>query len=273
MTFSYYPGCTLKTTAKALEKCALLALKKLDVDFEELRDWQCCGAAYPMAQDEIASKLSAIRALAQAKERGQELVTLCAACFNVLKQANYEIAINEDFSFKTNSYLALDEPYRGEAHVLHCLEVLRDRIGFEAVSDKVVLPLSGMKIAAYYGCLLLRPSAIMQLDDAENPTIMEGLIASLGAEPVVYPMRNECCGAYTIMEEKSLAQKRASAIIASAAAAGASCIITACPLCMHNLKLSARTFPVLYFTQVLAAALGVEGYGEDIILAEAANVR
>ena len=271
MTFSYYPGCTLKTTAKALERAALLAMKKLDVDFEELRLWQCCGAAYPMAQDEIASKLSAIRALAMARERGGELVTLCAACFNVLKQANHEIAINEDFSFKANSYLALEEPYRGEARVLHCLEVLRDRVGFEAVAARLASPLSGLKIAAYYGCLLLRPSAIMRLDDAENPTIMEGLIAALGAEPIVYPMRNECCGAYTIMEEKSIAQKRAKAIVDCAAAAGASCIITACPLCLYNLKAGGGGLPIFYFAEALAAALDVAEFGESVVLAGAAN--
>ena len=273
MTFSYYPGCTLKTTAKALEEAALAALKKLDVDLEELRDWQCCGAVYPMAQDEIASKLSAVRALAMARERGQELVTLCAACFNVLKQANYEAATNADFAAAANSYLALDVPYRGEARVLHCIEVLRDRVGFDAVAAKVASPLSGQKIAAYYGCLLLRPFSIMRLDDTENPTIMEELIAALGAEPVFYPMRNECCGAYTIMEEKAYAQKRASAIVASAAAAGASCMVTACPLCMHNLKTGGAGFPVFYFTQVLAAALGVEEFSEGVVLAGAANVR
>ena len=271
MTFSYYPGCTLKTTAKALEKSALLALKKLDVAFEELRDWQCCGAAYPMAQDEIATKLSAIRALAMARERGQELVTLCAACFNVLKQANYEAATNADFAAKANRYLALNEPYRGEARVLHCLEALRDRVGFDAVAAKVATPLSGQKIAAYYGCLLLRPFSIMQLDDAENPAIMEGLIAALGAEPIFYPMRNECCGAYTIIEEKAYAQKRASAIVASAAAAGASCMVTACPLCLHNLKTGGAGFPVFYFTEILAAALGVAEFSESVVLTGAAN--
>ena len=119
-------------------------------------------------------------------------------------------------------------------------------------------PLTGKKIAAYYGCLLLRPNRVMQMDDPENPVIMEDFIKAIGATPVVYAKRNECCGAYISMESPALAEKSSNAIIQNAKAAGAEMIITACPLCRYNLIKNGADIPVVYFTELLAEALGVK---------------
>ena len=143
----------------------------------------------------------------------------------------------------------------------HYLELLRDMIGYDAVADKVTAPLKGMKIACYYGCLLLRPSGVMKMDDPENPTIMEDLIRALGGTPVVFANRNECCGGYVMPESPTLAAKKSSAIFENAKAAGADMIITACPLCRYNLLKNGADIPVVYFTELLAQALGVK---EDI---------
>lgn len=171
MTYSYFPGCTLKNKAKDLDHYARECAKVLGFELEEIENWQCCGAVYPQASDEIATKLSSVRALADAKEKGQDLITVCSACHHVIKRVNDDMANVEDIQTKVNNYMALSEPYLGETKVLHYLEVLRDVVGFDKIKEKVVNPLKGRKIGAYYGCMLLRPSTTMQFDDPENPTI------------------------------------------------------------------------------------------------------
>lgn len=259
MTFSYFPGCTLKTRGKQLDVYGRRAFEALGLGLQELPEWQCCGAVYPMARDEIAPRLSSVRALASARALGQELVTLCSACHHVIKRVNCDMKNDETLAARVQNYLRLDTPYAGETTVLHYLEVLRDRVGFDALAEKVVKPLTGRKIGAYYGCLLLRPSRELGFDDPENPSIMENFIRAIGAEPVYYGLRNECCGGYTTIEGREFAQKQVQKIMENAKASGAQALITACPLCMYNLRENAQDgLPVYYFTELLAEALGVK---------------
>lgn len=257
MRYSYYPGCTLKTRAKELDRYARLSAVALGAELEELPEWQCCGAVYPLAKDEIATRLSAVRALMAARDAGQPLVTVCSACHNVLKQTNEALKADANLRMKVNNYLDPEVPYAGEARAIHYLELLRDEIGFGEVKKRVANPLKGRRIAGYYGCLLLRPSAVMALDDPENPRVLEDFIRALGAEPVAYGRRNECCGAYVTLEDRAQAEKSARKIVQSAADAGAETIVTACPLCLYNLKNSAGGLPVRYITELLAEALGI----------------
>ena len=259
MKFQYFPGCTLKTKGVRLDTCARKAALALGFTLEELPEWQCCGAVYPMARDEIATRLSSVRALVAAREAAEPLVTLCSACHHVIKRVNGDMKHDADIRAKVNNYLNLDEPYAGETEVLHYLEVLRDKIGWDAVKAAVKKPLTGMKIGAYYGCLLLRPSREMCFDDPENPSILEDFIRAIGAEPVYYGLRNECCGGYTTIENRQYAQKQAQKIVDNAKTMGAECLITACPLCLYNLTQNTDgVLPVRYFTELLAQALGVE---------------
>ncbi len=259
-TFTYYPGCTLRTKAKILDVYARSSAEALGIKLEEPADWQCCGGAYTTAKDEIATKLSAVRTLNAAKTADRPLITVCSACHNVIKQTNYDILHDEEIASKVNNYLKLDEPYCGETKIYHYLEMLRDVIGFDELAKHIVNPLKGRKIAAYYGCLLLRPSKALAMDDPENPTIIENFIRAIGGTPVIYAQRNECCGGYIALEDKTQAQKRSSTVMKSAEEQGAEMIITACPLCMYNLKNNSdSTLPVYYFTEILAEALGVKG--------------
>lgn len=259
MKYSYYPGCTLRTKAQKLDAYARASAAALGFELEEIPEWQCCGGVYPLGSDEIATKLSSVRALNDAKEAGQDLVTLCSACHHVIKRVNDDMKNVEDIRTRANNYMKLPEPYAGETKVLHFLEVLRDRVGFDALKEKVTKPLTGRKIGAYYGCLLLRPSRILAFDDPENPRILEDFIRAIGAEPVVYPYRNECCGGYISLKEKQMAKDMCHTITESAGGFGAELLITACPLCMYNLNKSAgEKLPVLYFTELLAEALGVK---------------
>ena len=259
MKYSYYPGCTLKNKAQDLAAYARASAKALGFELEEIENWQCCGGVYPLGSDEIASKLSSVRALNDAKEKGQALVTLCSACHHVIKRVNDDMKNVDAIRTRANNYMQLTEPYAGETELLHFLEVLRDKVGFDNLKAKVTNPLTGKKIGAYYGCLLLRPGKILGFDNPENPTIIEDFIRAIGATPVVYPNRNECCGGYISLKEKDMAKNMSDKIVESAEGFGAEMLITACPLCMYNLNKSAENkLPVVYFTELLAEALGVK---------------
>ena len=237
MKVSYFPGCTLKTKAKDLDEQARSCAEILGVTLEEISNWQCCGGAFTTAFDEIATKLSSVRALMEANKKGQPLLTVCSACHNVIKQTNVAMKENPDnFAFRANMYLAPDN-YNGEAEVIHYLELLRDKIGFDKVKEKVVTSLAGKKVGAYYGCLLLRPSKVMAMDDAENPSIIEDLIRALGGEPVYYAYRNECCGGYMAMEDLTSAEKKSQKIIKNA-------VKWACPI-KKNITLDCPHFMAL----------------------------
>ncbi len=258
MTFSYYPGCTLKTKAKELDGYARRSAEALGITLAELPEWQCCGGVYTTAKDEIATKLSSVRALISAKEQGNKLVTLCSACHNVIKQTKHALDTDDDMALKVGNYMKCDARKDADTDVIHYLEMLRDVVGFDELKKKVVNPLTGKKIAAYYGCLLLRPGKVLQFDNPENPKIMEDFIRAIGATPVIYPMRNECCGGYITIEDGEAAKKNSTAVYESAEGFGADCIITACPLCRYNLIKAESTLPVIYFTELLAEALGVK---------------
>lgn len=262
MKVSYFPGCTLRTKAKDLDAYARQCAEALGVELCEVEDWQCCGGVFVTASDEIASKLSSVRALVAAREENRPLVTVCSACHNVIKQTNYAMQNDEVFADRVNRYMAQDknpkDEYHGETEVLHYLELLRDVVGFDNLKAAVKNPLTGKKIAAYYGCLLLRPGKVMAFDDVENPKIIEDFIRALGAEPVIYPARNECCGGYVALEDPATAKKRSNAVSDSAAKHGAEMIVTACPLCKYNLEKNGSTLPVVYITELLAEALGIK---------------
>lgn len=262
MKYSYYPGCTLRNKARKLDVYARKCAGILGVELCEIENWQCCGGVFTTSGDEIATKLAAVRALAAAKAEDRSLITVCSACYNVIKQTNYAMRSDREFAEKVNRYLAQDGgdyvPYHGETRVVHYLEMLRDTVGFDKVREHVRNPLTGRKIGAYYGCLLLRPGKVMAFDDVENPQIMETFLKALGAEPVIYQRRNECCGGYIALESPDSARKKSIAVSDSAAGHGAEMLVTACPLCRYNLMKNGSAIPVVYFTEILAEAFGVK---------------
>lgn len=260
MTYKYYPGCTLRTKAKELDEYARKSMEALGVQASEPEDWQCCGAVYPLGRDEVASRLAAIRVLVDARDEGKAVLTLCSACHHVLKRVNHDMRTDGDIRRKVNNYLGLSEPYEGETEVTHFMEMLRDDVGFEGLKKKVKVPLSGRKIGAYYGCMLLRPGDVMAFDDAEDPRLLESFISALGAEPAVFSKRNECCGSYGSFEDKPAVRRLSCAVLESAKEKGAQALVTACPLCRYNLGQNdlKEIMPVQYFTELLAEALGVK---------------
>jgi len=267
MKIPYYPGCTLKTTAKNFESSAIAALRALDVELVELKRWNCCGTVYSLASDDLIHKLAPIRNLIRVKEEGgARVLTLCSMCYNTLRQANMFFEKDKEASEKMNQFMDREVDYEGDVEVLHILKFLKDEIGFDNISKKVKNTLGELKIAPYYGCLLLRPSEIA-IDNPENPSLLEDLFHSLGIYTVDFPYKNECCGAYQTVNQIDLIADRTHTMISLARGCGANIMVTSCPLCQFNLETRQENLkekyadfvemPVLYFTQILGAALGV----------------
>jgi heterodisulfide reductase subunit B len=272
MNYQYFPGCTLYTKGKSLDEAGKRAGAKLGFTLEEMPYWTCCGATFPLAEDYDMALASPTRVLARGRKAGDKLVTLCAVCHNVLKRTNHVMKTNPERRAKVTDFI--EEPYEGDLDVVHYLEVLRDEVGFETLAARVEKPLAGLKVAPFYGCLLLRPKAEMQMDDPDSPRIFEDLLRALGAEPVDYPMKAECCGAFQVVHSDAMATRCSREIIASARARGAEVLVTACPLCQFNVEerqgemakteLGFKGLPVLYFTQLLAVALGEAAEAMDV---------
>ncbi|MEO0083395.1 MAG: CoB--CoM heterodisulfide reductase iron-sulfur subunit B family protein [candidate division WOR-3 bacterium] len=263
-SFAYYPGCTLYTKSRNLDICARESAKILGVELKELETWNCCGAIFSTVQDDIANQIAPIRNLKEAQKISNELVTLCAACYNVLKRSNYYLYKEGNEIYRRRLINYLDEEYDGETKVLHFLEILKNQIGYNAVKSHVKKSLNGLKVACYYGCLMLRPSAEINFDDPDNPMIMDELFLALGADAVQFPFKSECCGGYVLVNRPEVATKCAEIILESIINAGAECVVTTCPLCQYNIdnqqKYMAKQFnlPIFYFTQLLGLSLGVE---------------
>ncbi len=267
MKISYYPGCTLKTNAKNFEDSALASLKKLGIELEELPRWNCCGTVYSLSTDNLIHHVAPIRNLIRVKEQNRDrVVTLCAMCYNTLKRANLKVQKEADSLEKINNLMYLEKiKYDGSVKILHLLEILRDEVGFDEISKKIKRNLNGLKVASYYGCLLVRPKEI-GLDDMENPLVLENLVGALGGESIDFPFKTECCGAYQTVNEIPLVAERVHQILNSAVENGAEVVIVSCPLCAFNLDhrqknvnekyLEFKNIPILYFTQLMAIALG-----------------
>jgi heterodisulfide reductase subunit B len=237
------------------------AAKALDIELVELPKWNCCGATFPLATDNLLALIAPTRTLVNARKEGDRLVTLCAICYNVLQRTNNALQAAPDKRKRINDFIEAD--YTGDLRVEHLLGVLRNEIGFESLSQRVTKKLAGLKVAPYYGCLLLRPYSEIGLDDPEAPTILDDLLRSLGADVIDFPHKTECCGAYLSVNSPQVTDELSRAVLNSAVRHGAEVLATACPLCQYNLNSrqagSATVMPVLYFTQVLALALGLEG--------------
>lgn len=267
MKISYYPGCTLKNNAKNFEDSALCSLKRLEVEAIELERWNCCGTVFSLATDDLIHHVAPIRNLIRVKEANtNKFMTLCAMCFNTLKRANERVKSDPESLDKINKFMYREDvKYEGDVQVLHLLELLRDEIKFENIAKKVVKPLKNLKIANYYGCLLVRPKEI-GLDDVENPTVLENLMTTLGADAIDFPYKTECCASYQTVDKPENVADRTYHILTSAQSQGAELVSVSCPLCAFNLDYRQKetvqkypefkNIPILYFTQVMALALG-----------------
>lgn len=266
MRVSYFPGCTLNTTGKGFDRAVRAASAAVGLELAELQEWNCCGATYPLIIDNMLELAAPAHVLVSARGEGSILTTACTTCYNVLKRTNRFIREHPDERDRLNTFVEAE--YSGEVEVKDILHLLRDDIGFAAIQAAVQKPLAGLRVAAYYGCMVLRPPAEVAYDDPDSPRSLDDLMVALGATPVEYPHKNECCGAYLAVSAPDVTREMVYTILRSAGAAGADAVVTNCPLCQFNLDRQQSTMhqyhagyqarPVFYFSQLMGIALGLD---------------
>lgn len=257
----YYPGCSLKSSAAEYDRSLRAVADRLGVELREIPDWVCCGATSAHAIDHEAALCLAADTLAKARRAGlTEVLAPCAMCYQRLATAAHEA--------KTNPALAqaLEEaPGLEKIKTLSVLGWLDNGVS-ETLKAKVTRPLAGLKVACYYGCLLVRPPKITGVAQVENPQQMERLVTLLGGQPVSWSMATECCGASFALSRKSTVLRLGRRIYDAAKSAGADVFCVACPMCHSNLDLRqsemgvapADQLPVIYLTQLAGWALGLD---------------
>jgi len=265
MKYSFFPGCSLESTASDLGMSTMAVARALEIDIEELPDWSCCGSTPAHATDGLLAASLPARNLAIAEKLATDVVVCCAACYGRLAAANLAIAGDEKLRAQVAD--AIGRPYSGSVRVRHFLRVLSDDIGPGEIKDRIVRDLAGLKVACYYGCLLTRPRELSILDDPEDPQLMEEILLAAGAEPVEWPYKTECCGASFSITRGDSVKRMCGDILRMAKQSGAECIAVACPLCQNNLDMRQSDIesatgerfdlPVFYFTQLLGRALGI----------------
>lgn len=260
MKVSYYPGCSLHSTGIEYDESTQQVCQALDIELDELKDWNCCGAGSAHCTDEVLSLELPARNLAIAEEAGLDLVIPCAACFLRFKVTEKHIREGKE--------PAIDTPYQGKVPVKHLLDFLCEEKHIKSIKEKVKKPLAGLKVVCYYGCLITRPPKITDAIKYENPQAMDELLNFLGAETLPWAYKTECCGGSLLLSRPDIVVKLTGKLIQKAEEIGADCIATACPLCQANLDTKQKEiskdlkrevkFPSFYFTELLGLALGCE---------------
>jgi len=265
MKYAYYPGCSAESTARDQYMSVGQVARALDIDLVELKGWTCCGST-PAHQTSktLAIALPAANLL-MAKKLDLDMVVFCASCYNRMKVANHEIQNNASIRQKVAKYLG--EDYDGKVRVRHFVEVLINDIGIPKLQKHFTHTLDGLKVASYYGCLLVRPADVTGFDDPENPTLMDRLVKSMGGESIDWPHKVACCGGGFAISRTDIVVELSNSILDMAKSSGAQCITVACPMCQINLdmrqgdisKMKKTTYemPVVYITQLLGLCLGI----------------
>ncbi|MDH7516389.1 MAG: CoB--CoM heterodisulfide reductase iron-sulfur subunit B family protein [Bacteroidota bacterium] len=266
MTIGYYPGCSLKGTAKEYDRSLRAILGALGVELREIEDWNCCGASSAHAVSRLlATALPARNINLAAAQNYGEILAPCAACYNRLVAAKREI--EQHAAVRQSVEYVLEEPFRPGVEIRNLIEFF-ERIGTETIAAAVRRPLQGLSAACYYGCLLVRPPEITRFDDAETPSSMERIVQATGAKTVEWRFKTECCGAAHSIARKDIVLDLSRQILDDARASGADLIVVACPMCHSNLDMrqasmrvrngGRRSVPVVYLSELVGYALGFD---------------
>ncbi len=276
--YSYFPGCSLEKIALSYHLSALETTQKLGVQLKELEDWNCCGATTYFHVDELLAYTLTARNLAMAEKESSVVVAPCSACYKNMYFTNVHLHEDPDLAEHINEALQEDNlSYTGKVTVKHLLEVFANDIGVEEIKNKIVSPLSGLKVATYYGCQILRPRK--DHEEVEQPHFFEDVIAATGATPVEFPLKMTCCGGSLLITSRPAAYSMINNLLYSAQRAQADVIVTACSLCQVNLECYQQqvnqefgtqyAIPVVYFTQLIGLAMGIPakklGFGKEFL--------
>ncbi len=267
MNFAYYPGCSAKGSSRDYECSTQAVCRALDITLEEIPGWNCCGSTPAHAVDTELSAALCVRNLDIAARQGADLLlTPCPSCLSNLRAAARRM---EKPAFRERVNELLDAPAAEIfPEVTSVMQGIARQINKETLAARVQTSLKGLRLAAYYGCLMSRPAELMQFEDPENPLLMEELLGACGAEMVDFPLKTACCGASFGIPERAMTARNSGRILELARRLGVDAVVTACPLCQMNLDLRQKQagharetsfhMPVLYFTQMLGLALGLK---------------
>lgn len=265
MKYTYYPGCSLKGTGKGYEESLLAVCHALGVELEELEDWNCCGATAYMSIDDEKALALAGRNLALAEKQNADMVAPCSACYMTLNKTRRRLQEIPEKRRKVQQALqTAGLTLSGTTIIRHPLDVLMNDVGPEAIAKKITHPLQNIKLAPYYGCLLVRPYS--NFDDQVRPVLMDKLIQACGAEVVHYPLKTRCCGGSLTGTVPAAGLGLSRILIHEAKKRGADALVTVCPLCQFNLDAyqdqisnggGPVSLPIVYFTQILGMAMGL----------------
>lgn len=259
---AYYPGCSLHSTAAEYDHTVRAVAEQLELDLIEPPGWVCCGSSPAHSSDHTLATVLPMRTLATVEQMGLDTVTApCSACFARMKAAAYTVAHDPVMAQEVESEIGYS--YRGTVEVQHLVDTLVDRAGLPKIEAAVQQPLKGLKVACYYGCLVTRPPQMTQAEHPEYPTKMDDVLRALGAEPVDWSYKTDCCGGALSLTQTPLALELTAKILRNAHDCGAEAVAAVCPLCHVNLdarqsqmKLDFK-IPVLYLTQLMALAFGL----------------
>jgi heterodisulfide reductase subunit B len=265
MKVAYYPGCTLETTGIEFNLSTEYCAKKVDLDLWEIPSWNCCGASSAHTVDHLLALALPARNLAIAEKEGLDVAVPCAACYTHFK--NVETAVRQDEEVQQEVAQVIDMDYHATNNTRSILEVFVDKVGLNAIGAEITKPLTGLKVACYYGCFLVRPPKLGHFDDrTEDPQSMDDLITALGGTPVEWPHKTECCGAGMVTLSPENGLPLSYELLRAAQLCGADCIAAACPMCQMNLDLRQEeikkkykadfNLPIYYFTELMALSFG-----------------
>lgn len=255
--YGYYPGCSLEATSKEYNLSMQATARLLDVELQELENWNCCGASSGHCTDYELSLALPARNLAIAEKEHMNIAVACAACFLRFKQTNHDLRKDDALRHKIEDIIGMS--YSGKVEVRHLLEIFSKEVGLDTIAKQVRKPLKGLKLASYYGCYLVRPPEVMQFDNPEDPRMMDNLLAAIGAEPVEWTHKVECCGGGLLLARTDVVSKLSDDICNAAKDAGADGVVTACPLCHANLDTRQSVgMPVLHFSELMGLSFGVD---------------
>jgi heterodisulfide reductase subunit B len=266
LKYAYYPGCSLHASAAEYDTSWKAVCERLDIQLVEMEDWSCCGTVHASSVDRLLAMALAARNLSIAEETGLEVAVPCSGCYKNLRTTNEELKEDADLRKRINGSLQT-RSFKGVTAVKHPLYILLDDVGLDGLPE-LPRPLHGLKVAPYYGCVLTRPAAKQPVDDAEDPQGLDRLLEALGAEVVPYPAKTKCCGGAVLLSHTDVSVDLTGQLLMQAKEAEAECIAVACPMCQMALdayqsqverQLGTKlALPVLYFTQLLGLALGVD---------------
>jgi heterodisulfide reductase subunit B len=264
--YAYYPGCSLQSSAHAYDSSTREVADVLGLKLQEIDDWNCCGATEYFSINSIPAYSLVARNLALvADQHTQELVAPCSACYLNLRKTDNHMQKEPGLNAQVNQALAAGQLHYepGSLRIRHLLDIIVDDVGFETVGEHVTQPLSGLRVAPYYGCLIVRPDLSR---NPEYPTYMDDLLTTLGAQVVDFPLKTHCCGGHMTQITEETAFELLRRLLHSAAEYDADMIVTVCPMCQLNLDAYQgqvnRVFntqfniPILYFTQLMGLAFG-----------------